>query len=304
LASLLDAAGDDVHLYGIMGDPADDMPGTTPDVIDGADADEVRRICGDADVIYLLLNAHHVDWATLFPPRLDAAIGAATAAGATLVYHDNVYMYGDVAGPLTEDLPYAARTRKGALRGAMATSVLELARSGSLRGVVARSADMYGPGALNSSFNSTLCQRHFYPLLAGKRVSIHGDARAPHTYAYVDDVARDLAMLAAREEAIGDVWHLPAAPTLSHEELITIAAAVARVPPRVRGSKIGGGLVRMIGAFQRDVAEVAEMLYQFQKPSVVSHGKFERAFGAAPTPHADAMERTLAWYREHPQYAM
>ena len=79
----------------------------------------------------------------------------------------------------------------------------------------------------------------------------------------------------------------------------TIAAGAAGVKPKVRGSRIGGYVVRMIGAFQPDVGEVAEMLYQFQKPLEVSHAKFEEAFGASPTPHADAMATTLDWYRAH-----
>ena len=50
-------------------------------------------------------------------------------------------------------------------------------------------ANMDGPGALNSSFNSTLGQGHFCPALEGKAVSVLGNIDLPHTYAYVDDVA-------------------------------------------------------------------------------------------------------------------
>jgi hypothetical protein len=42
---------------------------------------------------------------------------------------------------------------------------------------------------------------------------------------------------------------------------------------------------------------VKERLYQTEQPWVVDHGKFERAFGAAPTPHPEAIRQTLAWYR-------
>ena len=49
------------------------------------------------------------------PPRLDAAIEAAASTGVKLVYHDCVYMYGDVGQLLTETMPYAATTRKGAV---------------------------------------------------------------------------------------------------------------------------------------------------------------------------------------------
>jgi nucleoside-diphosphate-sugar epimerase len=282
-----------------MNRAAYDMPGTRPDAIDGADAAQVHQACEGADVIYLCLNAHYVDWYTLFPSRLEAAIEAAASTGATLVYHDNIYVYGPVTRPLSEDLPYTTETRKGKLRGEMATRFLQAARSGKIRGVIGRTADMYGPGALNSSFNSTLGERHFYPLLAGQSVNLLGDIDKPHTYAFVSDVARDLVTLAENDEALGQVWHLPAAPTLSHRELMTLAFEEAGLAPKIRGSRISGYFLRLIGLFQRDVAEVAEMLYQFEKPVVVSHQKFQAAYGARPTSHREALRQTLAWYRSN-----
>jgi nucleoside-diphosphate-sugar epimerase len=205
-----------------------------------------------------------------------------------------------VDGPLTEDLPTTADTRKGKLRGDMAMALLAAAQSGKIKGVIGRSADMYGPGALNSSFNSTLGQRHFYPLLAGKGVNILGDIDSPHTYAFVDDVARGLLLLAENNSALGQAWHIPAAPTLSQRELMTIAFEEAAMPPNIRGSKISGYFLRAIGLFQQDVAEVSDMLYQFEKPLVVDHRKYAQAFGAAPTPHRQALRETLDWYRLNP----
>ena len=300
LAGLLATEGKEVRLFSIMDNPAYDMPGTEPNAIDGADLTQVRQACAGASVIYLCLNAHFVDWYALFPPRLEKGMEAAAAAEAKLVYHDNVYMYGPVDGPLTEKLPNTTKTRKGKLRGEMADQVLAAHRSGKVTAVIGRSADMYGPGALNSSFNSTLGQRHFYPLLNGKTVDILGDIDKPHTYAFVVDVARGLIRLAEQDDADGQVWHIPAAPTLSQRELMTLAFEEAELPPKIRGSKISGYILRVIGRFQKDVAEVSEMLYQFEKPLVVSHQKFELAYGAIPTPHREALRQTLEWYRLNP----
>lgn len=300
LAGLLAAEGEDVQLFSVMNNSAYDMPGTQPHAINGVDLAQVGQACKGAGVIYLCLNSHYVDWYELFPPRLEAAIEAAAASGAKLVYHDNVYMYGPVNGPLTENLPYTTDTRKGKLRGDMATTFAEAIQSGKLRGVTGRSADMYGPGALNSSFNSTLGQRHFYPLLAGETVSVLGDIDLPHTYAFVDDVSRGLITLAEDNDALGQVWHIPAAPTLSQRELMTIAFEEAGLPPKIRGSKVSGYFLRAIGLFQQDVAEVSELLYQFEEPLVVSHQKYAQAYGTAATPHRAALQQTLEWYKRNP----
>lgn len=300
VADRLAAEGTEVRLFSVMGNPAYDMLGTQPPRIDGTDTEQLGRACHGADVVYLCLNAHYVDWYELFPPRLEATLEVAKRLGARLVYHDNVYGYEIGSGVLTEDTPQASSTRKGRLRADMASAVLDAARSGRVDCIIGRSADMYGPGALNSSFNSTLGQRHFYPLLAGKTVSIVGDIDAPHTYAFVDDVATGLAMLATNDDASGQVWHIPAAPTLSHRELMAIAFDEAGLPLKIRGSKISGYFLRAIGLFQKDVGEVSELLYQFEKPLIVSHEKYERTFGANPTPHDVALRHTLAWYQANP----
>lgn len=299
LQQQLSEAGHDVRLYNIMNNPAYKMPGTQPQTIDGTNHEQVLQVCEGADVIYLCLNAHYVDWYDLFPPRLNTAIAVATKTRARLIYHDTTYVYGSVDGTITEDTPYTRRTRKGKLRAEMAQQMIDVIRSGTITGAVARTADIYGAGALNSSFNSTLGQRHFEPLLSGKSVRVLGNIQQPHTYAYVDDVARDLITLAMHDKALGEVWHLPAAPTLTHRELLEIAFDIVGLPPKINGSVVSGYFVRFFGRFQRDLGEVAELTFMFDKPYVVSHQKFEQVFGSEPTPHRVALKKTLEWYKQH-----
>lgn len=46
--------------------------------------------------------------------------------------------------------------------------------------------------------------------------------------------------------------------------------------------------------------ELREVRYQVTAPFEVSDEKFAGTFDLAPTPHREAIERTLAWYRtEH-----
>jgi hypothetical protein len=48
------------------------------------------------------------------------------------------------------------------------------------------------------------------------------------------------------------------------------------------------------------VDEVAELLYQYERPLIVDFSKFENAFGLNVTPHKKALRRTLDGYRENP----
>ena len=44
---------------------------------------------------------------------------------------------------------------------------------------------------------------------------------------------------------------------------------------------------------------VREQQYQRTAAWVVDHSKFERAFGAAVTPHSEAIRATLEWFATH-----
>ena len=57
------------------------------------------------------------------------------------------------------------------------------------------------------------------------------------------------------------------------------------------------GMAKIAGIFSPIVRELDEMMYEWEKPYSVDHSKFERAFGASVTPHADAIHATVAWFR-------
>jgi nucleoside-diphosphate-sugar epimerase len=83
-------------------------------------------------------------------PTLTQSIAdPAAAAGARLVYADNLYAYGPVDGPITEDLPAQATTNKGRIRALMAERLLAAHHSGTLQVAIGRSSDYYGPGGAN-----------------------------------------------------------------------------------------------------------------------------------------------------------
>jgi nucleoside-diphosphate-sugar epimerase len=47
----------------------------------------------------------------------------------------------------------------------------------------------------------------------------------PHTYTYIGDFARAMIILGEREEGLGQVWHVPNAPTISTREILNLLFA-------------------------------------------------------------------------------
>ena len=56
-------------------------------------------------MVYHCVNPPYAKWADLHPPLMNAIIEGAAAAGARLVFGDNLYAYGPVDGPLTKTCP-------------------------------------------------------------------------------------------------------------------------------------------------------------------------------------------------------
>lgn len=247
--------------------------------------------CANAAVVYQCAAPPYHEWVERFPPLQAAIVEGAAAAGAKLVSAENLYMYGEVNGPIREDLPLAATTRKGRTRAAMANDLLAAHAKGRLRVSIGRGSDFFGPHVLNSVIGN----RTIVPALAGKRVAAIGDIDLPHTYTFIEDFGKALVILGDRDEALGQVWHVPNAETVTTRTLVTMIFEEARQKPNV--TAMSPTMMRMVGFFMPPVREMKEMMYEFQKPLIVDSSKFTHAFGNHATPLREAIRKTVIWYR-------
>jgi nucleoside-diphosphate-sugar epimerase len=260
---------------------------------DAADPAQTRKACQGATVVYHCVQPPYQRWAAEFPTLTQGIAEAAAGAGARLVYADNLYTYGPVDGPLTEDLPALATTRKGRVRTLMAERLLAAHRSGALQVAIGRSSDYYGAGGANSAVGDTL----FGAAASGGRARWLGRLDVPHSLNYLPDVARALRILGARPQALGEVWHLPAAESLTGREFVELIASALGRPVKVTATSALA--LRIAGILDPRARESAEMLYQWERPFVLDASKFQRAFGPLePTPHRQAVATTVAWFRD------
>jgi nucleoside-diphosphate-sugar epimerase len=134
------------------------------------------------------------------------------------------------------------------------------------------------------------------PALRGKRARWLGSLDQSHTLNYLEDLARALVTLGQRDEADGQVWHLPAAEPLTGRQFLTLVFEAAGHPPKIGVAP--RPMIRIAGLFNPLVRELNETLYQFERPFVSDASKFQRAFGPfEPTPHPEGVNRTVEWFR-------
>ncbi|PJJ72969.1 nucleoside-diphosphate-sugar epimerase [Diaminobutyricimonas aerilata] len=258
---------------------------------DALDERGLRAAIAGSDVVYHCAMPTFARWLVDFPRITHHLIRAAAASDAKLVFADDTWMYGRVDGPMREDLPSLPVSNKGALRAFLAESLLHAHARGTVRVVIGRAPELFGPGV-----GSLLGANLFGAAARGRTATYLGDPTLPFSPLYIDDFARGLIVLADDDRADGAAWHIPTPPAITGRELMSIAYAAAgsRMRYRTLSSRAG----RALGAVWPLAREGAEMLYQFEQPFTIDASRFTGVFGTDPTSYREAAARTIAWYRE------
>lgn len=291
-ATLLAEAGHDVRVVTRSGGgPKRD--GIELVAADATDATALRRLATGAATLYNCANPSYHRWPKDWPPLAAALLDAAEHTGAGLVIMGNLYGYGRVDRPMTEDMPLAATSVKGRVRVRMWTDALAAHRAGRLRATEARASDFFGPTVGTNTMMGTAVMSR---ILAGKAPYVLGRPDVPHSWSYMPDVTRALAVLGTDERAWGRAWHVPVAPPESLRGMVRRVAAVAGVPePAVR--RIPESVLRAVGLAVPMMREFAEVRYQHDLPFVMDSTDFTTTFGVEATPMDDAVAATTAWWR-------
>jgi nucleoside-diphosphate-sugar epimerase len=260
---------------------------------DASDAADAARFTAGAAAVYSCVNPPYTRWPTDWPPIHRALLGAAEAGGAVLVLCDNLYALGDTGGrPLREDDPMTAAGPKGQVRAMMARELLEAHAAGRVRAAVVRSSDYVGPEVRDAAMGERVVPK----VLAGKAVAVIGALDQPHTWTYVPDVARTMAVAGTDERAWGRVWHTPSAPPLSQRDLVRALAAEAGTTVKVRA--LPHWLLRAGGVAVPVFRELQETWYQFADPFVMADGEARTVLGLTHTPLEEQVRRTIGWWQE------
>ncbi|MBC7550439.1 MAG: NAD-dependent epimerase/dehydratase family protein [Cellulomonas sp.] len=258
-----------------------------------ADASSPARLSALTDgagALYNCANPPYHRWPIDWPPLASSLLSAAERSGAVLVTVSNLYAYGPVPGPMTEDLPLAATGAKGRVRAQMWRDALAAHTAGRVRATEVRSSDYVGRGS------ESHLGRPVPKLLRGRGVSVMRSADTPHTWTAVDDVARLLVTVAGDERAWGRPWHTPSNPPRTQREGLDDIARTAGLHP-VKVSEHSPTLLRAMGLFSPMMRELPEVAYQFEQPFVLDSTAAEETFGLAPTPWEVVLKEVVDYYR-------
>lgn len=289
-AMLLAAAGVDVVIASRSGrGPVD--PRITRVRADAGSVDALLAAAPDAVVVYNCLNPEYHRWAEDWPPMASALLAYAERTGAVLATVSNLYGYGPVDVPMTEDLPLAATGAKARVRVRMWEDAKAAHDAGRIRAVEVRGSDYICPGP-----QSMLGDRVMPRILAGKGVQLLGDLDQPHAWTTPLDTARTLVTVGSDERGWGRVWHVPSNAPRSQRAVVGDLCAAAGVAP-VKVSSVPPIVLNVMGLFQPAIRELKETDYQRDRAYLLDDSAACATFGLEPTPWDDVLAGMVAHYR-------
>jgi nucleoside-diphosphate-sugar epimerase len=254
---------------------------------DALDATGLAQAAHGCDVVLNAFNAPYSLWPQLALPLAHAAIGAAEAAGATLLFPGNLYNHGSpLPASIDEAMPMRPTSHKGRLRVLIEDRMAEAAERG-LRTVVIRTGDFFGGGP-GSWFDLVIVKD-----IARGRLSYPGPIDLVHAWAYLPDLAATMVRLAAMRAALQpfDTFGFAGHAVTGRELTTAIARAYGR---GLIVKRMSWWLIHALRRFVPLSRELSEIAYLWNEPHRIDDGKLRSAIGEVPqTPLDVAVARAL-----------
>ena len=242
------------------------------------------------DVVLHALNPPIKTWRNMALPHAYAAIEAAEAAGATLIFPGNLYNYGKrMPAVIDETTPMRPTARKGEIRVTIEQRMREASERG-MRVIILRAGDFYGSGR-GSWFDLVIAKQ-----IGRGEVTYPGPLNVVHEWAYVPDLAAAAVRLAASRERLGlfETFGFPGHAVTGRELIAAIAKAIGRRPRDIRVRRMSWWLIHLLSPFAALPDELAEMAYLWKVPHRIAGDKLTAVIGEVPhTPLDIAVTRTL-----------
>ena len=265
-----------------------DRPGVERIAGDASDAEAVARHTVTAAAIYNCANPPYHRWAQEWPPLAAALLGAARQHGAVLATVSNLYGYGPVSAPMTEQTPLAATGTKGKVRAQMWLTALAAHQAGEVRGTEARGSDYLGRGS-----QSQLGAQALKALRAGKTVRVLGDPDVLHTWTFTLDMARTLVTAANHPDGLGRAWHVPSNEPKTVRDVVADLAGVEGVAT-VDVKRLSPFMIKAGALVVPILRELPEVEHQHTRPWIMDSTEAQDTLSLKPTPWPDILAHHLS----------
>lgn len=241
------------------------------------------------------INYPYPKWVPNMARATAHVIAAARTVSATILFPGNVYGLGpQYSAPLAEGAPNRPAGRKGELRVTLEDSLKHATEEGSVRVIVLRAGDYFGPTVRNG-----LVDPIFENAVQGKPMRTFGNLEVAHQWAYVPDLARAALELLAIEEILKafEVFNFSGYVANPERDFLEQIAAQAG-NPGLAIHVLPWSALKMAAMFDSVIRELMELRYLYDESVILDGLKLRRTL-----PHfkhttiAEAIRLTLESYQ-------
>jgi nucleoside-diphosphate-sugar epimerase len=250
--------------------------------------DDLTAAAQDVDIIFQAANIPYTEWEKKLLLMMNNIVTAAKVHSAKLAIVDNIYAYGNAGKKVTETQEKNPCTKKGQIR----LEIENMIKQSNVPYIIAHFPDFYGPNANNTILHVTL-----QSVINNKQAIFVGKKTIPREFIFTPDGAKALVQLALEENAYGENWNIPSAGVITGEEIVSILRELAHYQKKVL--TISKTMIQILGLFNHEMREVAEMFYLNETPVVLSGKKYEERIGQIPqTSYQEGLRQTLEYLRQ------
>lgn len=258
---------------------------------DVTSSQDMEQIAKRSDILFNCTDVPYHQWAQFYPATAHALAHALRNTEAQLVFADNMYSYGNVAGiEMHENLPHAATTKKGIIRAGVIHTLLYSKEAFNKRVAFVKASDFIGPGIHKGLLGTSFLDQVY----KGKTVRLFGNLSLPHSFTFIHDMANAMIQVGTATDAFEQIWHVPNAPALSVDKWVHLFEVITS--KRIKKSVTPAWLIRIAGLFNSLIQEFYEMAYQFNHSYLVNHDKYVKRFGNQYTYPSEIVKQTVEWY--------
>ncbi|THV58669.1 NAD-dependent epimerase/dehydratase family protein [Chryseobacterium candidae] len=211
-------------------------------------------------------------WEKQFLTIMKNVIDACKINGTKLVFFDNTYMYPQNNEVLTEQTVFAPVGRKGMVRKKMADMLLKEMKAETIKAVICRAPEFYGPGKTQSITNSLI----FNAIKENKKLKVPLRDDKLRSLIWTPDASRATALIGNTPEAYGQTWHLPVDNPLTYKEFIALASEI--YGKEFKYSVIPKLAFSIGSLFNKNAKELQELIPRYQYDNLFDDSKFRKRF--------------------------
>jgi len=261
--------------------------------LDYDNQDDFNIVVAKSDATLVLVGFEYKAkvWQEKWPKFTKMLVEACSKAKSKVVFFDNVYGYGLVAGKMTEESKLNAETKKGLVRVEVQNILEEAQKKGEIKLVIAKSADFYGP-----NINTSVLGDRFFDFIQTKNtVEIFGNQEKKHNYTYVLDIAPALEKLISSDQE--GVFHLPTNIAKTGEEFASILEKITH--KNLKLTSLRQSTVFWLGFFIPILGELYEMMYQSENEYDFDSSKILKIFpDLKVTRYEEGFKTTLEYFEK------